>query len=141
PDRGPERVGDPATDRAAVPAEVEDRREEEPQRDEPEPHQLVVLLALRPALLLLLDPCGQAWAKRALLLAARHGRCFAAGGRPPTRARPSGSDPLWCRPRRPSRSRSAPRTRGTRLASRHRGRRGASAAARSCPLSPRRRSE
>src|SRR5207244_9733988 len=68
-----EPVGDGAADGAPVPAQVEDRREEEPERDQREAHELVVLLALRLALLLLLDPRGQAWAKRALLLAARHG--------------------------------------------------------------------
>src|SRR5262249_32707770 len=72
-DDGAESVRDPAADRAAVPAEVEDGGEEQAERDEREPHQLVVLAALRRPFALLLDPRGQARTKRALLLPARHG--------------------------------------------------------------------
>src|SRR5439155_18269171 len=80
-----ETAGDPSADGSAVPAEVEDRREEETEGDQPEADQLMVLLALRLALLLL-DPRGQAWAERALLLAARHGAHLRRG--------PSASYPL-----------------------------------------------
>ena len=46
-DGGGEAVGDPPADHAPAPPEVEHRRQEQSQRDEPEPDQLRVLLVLR----------------------------------------------------------------------------------------------
>jgi hypothetical protein len=44
-DRTRETVGDDAPDHPAAPAQVEDRREEDAERQQPEPDELVVLLA------------------------------------------------------------------------------------------------
>src|SRR5205814_8906935 len=78
-DRSGEAVGDPAADHPPAPAEIKDRRQEQAERDEPEPDQLEVLLALLlPASLArpFLDARGQAWLERALLTASRHARDF-----------------------------------------------------------------
>ena len=85
-DRRREAVGDPAADHASAPPEVQDRRQKDAQRDEPEPNQLGVLLALRlPLAPLRADARGQARLERALLSASRHARCFAVETSAPTR--------------------------------------------------------
>ena len=72
-DRRSEAVGDPAADHASAPPEVQDRRQEDAQRDEPEPDELGVLLVLRlPLAPLRADARGQARLERALLPASRH---------------------------------------------------------------------
>jgi hypothetical protein len=48
-DHGAERVDDPAADRAAVPAQVDDRGQEEPEGGQAEPDELGVLVALGPS--------------------------------------------------------------------------------------------
>ena len=83
-DRTGEGVGDTAADHSPTPAEVEDRCEEDAERNQPEPDQLVVLVAADPPALAcpLLDACGHAWPKRTLLLATRHVRDFRRAGGP-----------------------------------------------------------
>ena len=78
PDDLLERVGEPGADGAAVEAEVEDGREDEPERDEREPEELVLVVRAcspRP----LLHARGDAWPKRPLLPPGSHAaRRFAA---------------------------------------------------------------
>jgi hypothetical protein len=62
---------EPRADGAAVEAEVEDRGEHEPECQEREPEQLVLVLRAR-ALRPLLHACGDAWPKRPLLPSASH---------------------------------------------------------------------
>ena len=64
------RIDDPAADRAAVPVEVDDRRQEEPEGGEPEPDELGVLVVARALLRRALLDAG-AWGRL-------RGRAFAA---------------------------------------------------------------
>ena len=77
-DRGHEAVGDPTADHASTPPEIQDRRQEDAQRHEPEPDELGVLLVLGlPFAPLRADARRQARLERAPLLASRHAGCFA----------------------------------------------------------------
>jgi hypothetical protein len=76
-DRAAQAVLDGAADDTALPAEPEERREEDPRGREDEPPELGMVV---PALALLapalLHPRGNARAQRTLTLLARHGRGF-----------------------------------------------------------------
>jgi hypothetical protein len=77
-----EPVRDRAADDASVPAQVEDAAEEEPERDEPEPPELGMVVRLRatgPGALLLADARGRLRAQLPCALAARHGPCVRRG--------------------------------------------------------------
>jgi hypothetical protein len=77
-----EGVGDPAADHSPAPTKVEDRGEEDSETNQPEPDQLVVLLAADLSALPcpLLDARRHAWPKRTLLLPTRHARDFRRAG-------------------------------------------------------------
>ena len=129
-----EPVCEPAADVAAVPAEVENAAEEEPERDRRQPPELGVLLA-RARLLRrppLLDATRELRTQLRLPLAGRHAPVFARRTRVP-------STPESAR-RRACRSTSAPRRRARRRGHPPRPRPGAREAARaSRPSPPRRR--
>src|SRR5207302_11166112 len=84
-DRPTEAVGDRASDDAAAPAGVEDRGEEESEREEEEPRELGMLVPAGPPRALLPDPCGRPGTQpRASFLATpSHAASFAASNRTP----------------------------------------------------------
>src|SRR4029078_4058768 len=101
PDRRGEAVDDPASGHPAAPAEGEDRREKDSERDQPEADQLGMLRVLRLALTLLrTNARRQAWFEGAFRLTTRrHARLL--------RRRGSASYAMWlvnasrAEPRRP----------------------------------------
>jgi len=85
-DRARESVGDHAAGHPPAPAQVEDGREEDAERQEPEPDELVVLCAPHASLASpLLHARRHAWPERPLLTALCHAPSFAAGRPRPTR--------------------------------------------------------
>ena len=138
PDHVPEARLDLLAGDASLPAEIEQRREEEPDRDEPEPDQLRMLVRSTGSRLLLRRPFlharGRARPQRPLLLPGCHGGAFDAPEASPssspgpttraaTRRRARAGSPRGCRP--------APRRRRRRVQvrRRRRSRRGTTQAA------------
>jgi hypothetical protein len=89
-DRCDEGVRDGAADEAPVPLEVEHAAEEEPERGQPEPPELGMVVSSLLARPLLHARRGLRAQLRGTLLA-RHGREFGAGGRAPARIRRAGA--------------------------------------------------